>query len=83
MTTPDPVTQDQTPVSTWRQSATGAVFLTLLATCAIAIDVHNPIEAMGNLLFSVPVTFLFWWVICTFLVWGWRKFVNFLAILKS
>jgi hypothetical protein len=58
--------------SIWRQSTTPAVALTLLATCGIAINVHNPVEAIGNLLFSVPVTFLFWWLICTFIVWLWR-----------
>jgi hypothetical protein len=72
--TVDPASQNQAPapVSIWRQSASGAVALTLLATCAIAINVHNPIEAMGNLLFTVPVTFVFWWLVCTFIVWLWR-----------
>jgi hypothetical protein len=37
------------------------------------MDVRNPIEALGNLLFTVPVTFVVWWVICAFLVWVWRK----------
>ena len=75
MTTSDPVPQDQTPelASIWRQSTTSAVLLTLLASCVMAIDVHNPIEALGNLLFTVPVTFLIWWGICAFLVWVWRK----------
>lgn len=74
MITPDPTPQNQSaePASIWRQTATSAVGLTLLATCAIAIDVRNPIEAIGNLLFSVPVTFLFWWLVCTFIVWLWR-----------
>jgi len=59
MTKPDPISQNQTPelVSIWRRSATGAVALTLLASCVMAINVHNPIEALGNLLFSVPITF--------------------------
>jgi len=69
---PIPPNQAAEPVSIWRQSATGAVALTLLATCAIAIDVRNPIEALGNLLFTLPVTFLFWWLVCTFIVWLWR-----------
>jgi len=45
----------------------------LLTSCVMAIDVHNPIEALGNILFTVPVTFLFWWIVCAFLVWVWRK----------
>jgi len=49
-----------------------ALALTLLASCAIAINVHSPMEAIGNILFTVPVTFLFWWLICTFIVWLWR-----------
>jgi hypothetical protein len=75
MTTSDPASQNQhpAPVSIWRQSTTGALALTLLASCAIAINVHNPIEAIGNIIFTVPVTFLFLWVVCTFLVWIWRK----------
>jgi hypothetical protein len=58
--------------SLWRQSATGAVALTLLASCGIAINVHNSVEALGNILFTVPVTFFFCWVICTFLLWLWQ-----------
>jgi len=75
MTTSDPVSQNQTParLSIWRQSTIGALALTLLASCAIAINVHNPIDAIGNILFTVPVTFLFCWVVCAFLVWVWRK----------
>jgi hypothetical protein len=75
MTTSDPVPQNQTPelVSIWRQSTTSAVALTLLASCVMAINVHNPIEALGHLLFTVPVTFFGWWVVCAFLVWVGRK----------
>ena len=75
MTTSDPVSQDQAPVlaSIWRQSTTAAVALTLLASCVMAINVRNPIEALGHLLFTVPVTFLIWWAICAFVVWVWRK----------
>ena len=51
----------------------GALALTLLASCAIAVNVHNPIEALGNIFFTVPVTFLFSWVVCAFLVWVWRR----------
>ena len=58
--------------SIWRQTATPAVALTLLASCVIAIDVHNPIEALGNILFTLPVTFFAWWLICTFLLWLWQ-----------
>jgi hypothetical protein len=74
MTASEPVSQNQTPApdSIWRQSNTSAVLLTVLASCAIAIDVHNPVEALGNLFFTVPVTFLFCWVICAFLIWVWR-----------
>ena len=61
---------NDTPV--WRRSATPAVALTLLTSCGIAINVQNPVEAVGNLFFTVPVTFLFWWLICTFLLWLWR-----------
>jgi len=85
MTTSDPLSQDQTPAlaSIWRQSTTGAVALTLLASCIMAINVHNPIEALGNLLFTVPVTFLIWWVVCAFLVWVGRKLGGlFAALLK-
>ena len=75
MTTPDPIPPNPPPApeSIWRQSTTGALGLTLLASCAIAINVHNPIDAIGNLIFTVPVTFVFWWVVCAFLVWVWRK----------
>jgi hypothetical protein len=49
----------------------------------MAINVHNPIEALGNLLFTVPVTFFGWWVVCAFLVWVGRKLgVIFAAWLK-
>jgi len=58
--------------SIWRQSTTPALALTLLTSCGIAVNVHNPVEAVGNLLFTVPVTFLFWWLICTFLLWLWQ-----------
>jgi hypothetical protein len=85
MATPDPISQNENPapVSIWRQSATGALVLTLLATCGLAVNIHNSIQAIGNILFVVPVTFLFWWLVCTFLVWLWRKLVNFLAMVKS
>ena len=49
-----------------------AVVLTLLSTCGIAIRVHNEFEALRGLSFDLPVTFLFWWLVCTFLVWMGR-----------
>jgi len=55
----------------WRQGVMPAAVLTLLTSCVIAIDVRNPIEALGNILFTVPVTFFFWWLICIFLLWLW------------
>ena len=64
--------EESQDASIWRQSTTAAVALTLLATCGIAINVHNPVEALENMLFTVPVTFLFWWILCTFLLWLWR-----------
>ena len=81
MTTSDPLSQDQPPAleSIWRQSTTSAVLLMLLTSCVMAIDVHNPIEALGNILFTVPVTFLFWWIVCAFLVWVWRKLGDLFA----
>ena len=65
--------EDSQTASIWSQGATAAVALTLLASCGIAINIHNPIEALGNLLFTVPVTFFISWVICAFMVWVFRK----------
>ena len=64
--------EESSDLSIWRETTTPAVALTLLATCGIAIDVHNSIEALGDILFTVPVTFLFWWLVCTALLWLWR-----------
>ena len=58
----------------WRQAVMPAAALTLLTSCVIAIDVRNPIEALGNLMVTVPITFLFWWLICTFFLWLWEAF---------
>lgn len=58
--------------SVWKLSATGAVGLTFLSTCGIAINIDNEFEAIRSLVLDLPVTFLFWWLICTFLVWVWR-----------
>ena len=70
---PDELREHSQIASIWNQGATGAVALTLLASCGIAINIHNPIEALGNLLFTVPVTFFISWGICTFLLWIFRK----------
>jgi hypothetical protein len=65
--------EDSQTASIWSQSATAAVGLTLLASCGLAVNIHNPIDALENLLFTVPVTFFILWVICAFLVWVFRK----------
>jgi hypothetical protein len=65
-------TEESQAASIWSQSGTAAVALTLLASCGIAINIHNPIDALGNILFTVPVTFFVSWVICTFILWLWR-----------
>jgi hypothetical protein len=54
--------------------------LTFLSTCGIAIHVHNEIEAIRGLALEVPITFLFWWLVCTVVVWVWRAIS---AALKS
>lgn len=58
--------------SAWKLSATSAVGLTLLSTCGIAAHVDNEVEAIRSLVLEVPLTFLFWWLVCTFLVRAWR-----------
>jgi hypothetical protein len=80
LTPPKPAefTEDSQTASLWSQGATGAVALTLLASCGIAINIHNPIDALGNLLFTVPVTFFIAWGICTFLLWVYGKLVPLL-----
>lgn len=70
---PAEFTEDSQMASIWSQSATGAVALTVLASCGIAINIHNTIDALGNLLFTVPITFFISWVICAFLIWALRK----------
>jgi len=69
---PAEFTEENQSASIWSQGATGAIALTLLASCGIAINVHNPIEALGNILFTVPLTFFISWGICTFILWLWR-----------
>jgi hypothetical protein len=69
---PAEFTEDSQTASIWSQGATGAVALTLLASCGIAINIHNPIDALGSILFTVPVTFFISWGICTFILWLWQ-----------
>jgi hypothetical protein len=66
--------------SAWKLGAPSAIVLTFLSTCGIAIHIHNEIEAIRALAFELPITFLFWWLVCTCLVWIWRGIT---ALLKS
>lgn len=59
-------------LSAWKRSVAGAVGLTLLSTCGIAVYIDNEFEAIRGLAFDLPLTFVFWWLVCTFLVWAWR-----------
>jgi hypothetical protein len=58
--------------SAWKLSATGAIGLTFLSTCGIAVHIDNEFDAIRSLVFDLPITFLLWWLVCTFLVWVWR-----------
>lgn len=66
----------QTPkpaqISAWKLSATGAIGLTFLSTCVIAVHVDNEFQALRSFVLDLPITFLLWWLVCTFLVWVWR-----------
>ena|SRR5215216_3056116 len=66
--------------SAWKLSVTGAIGLTLFSTCGIAVYVDNEFEAIRALTFELPITFLFWWLVCTCFVWVWRVMA---AILNS
>lgn len=59
-------------VAVWRQGAKGAAVLTVLAACGIFVNSPNETEAIGDLLFGMPVAFIIWWVSCTFMVRVWR-----------
>jgi hypothetical protein len=69
---PADFTEENQSASIWSQSATGAVALTLLASCGMAINIHNTIDALGSILFTVPVTFFISWAMCAFSLWMWR-----------
>ena len=60
-------------LSLWKRSAMGAVVLTFLSTCGLAVYVNNEFEAVKSLAFDVPITFVLWWFVCTFLVWIWGR----------
>jgi hypothetical protein len=69
--------------SVWITGAKAAALVTILAGIGLIINDHGRVDLAGNLLFGIPVAYLFLWVICGFLVWLWRKVgaISFLALL--
>ena len=61
--------------STWKSGAKGAAVISALyvITLPITRPYFNVGELVGSLTIGLAATFLGWWVICSGIVWVWRK----------
>lgn len=60
--------------SVWATGAKIAAVLTVLAAIgSIARYSNAPAELIGSLTIGAVANFVFWWLICSFLVWVYRK----------
>ena len=63
--------------STWAVGAIWAACLTVFWFIgSILTGRLQSFELMGSLIFSVPITFIFWWLVCTLFTFIWRKAGN-------
>lgn len=68
--------------SVWAQGAKVSLVLTILAAIGFFSKYQNvPTELIGSVIFGIPVTFIFWWLVATGLIALWRKGIGaFLGI---
>jgi len=59
--------------SAWRQGALGAAAFTILTAGAAIAGASNSSELTRGLVIGTPISFLFFWLVCTFIVWAWRQ----------
>jgi hypothetical protein len=60
--------------SAWATGAKIAAVLTVLAAIgSIARYSNASVELIGDLTIGAVANFIFWWLVCTFLVWVYRK----------
>ena len=61
------------PSSAWKSGAKGSAVLTVLYVLNLLIRPTTQNELAFDLTLGLGVTFLFWWLICAFIVWLWRR----------
>lgn len=59
--------------SAWKQGAKGSAVLTALYALSIPFTSTSNAELIWRLTIGLIVTFISWWLICTLIVWLWRK----------
>ena len=63
----------QTHVSIWKQGAKASAVLTVLYVIGQLLAPESIPDLVGNLTLGLVVTYLFWWLISSGIVWVWRK----------
>ena len=59
--------------SVWLRGAMGAAAFTVLVIFAAVLQPSDPLILAKKILFITPINFLFFWLICTFIVWARRQ----------
>ncbi len=60
-------------LSPWKQGAKGSAVITLLYALTTPFTSTGPADLIGKLTIGLVATFIGWWLICTLIVWLWRK----------
>ncbi len=60
----------------WRQGTIGAAAFTILIIFAAILQPSDSIVLAKKIVFVMPIYFLFFWLVCTFIAWAWRQAVK-------
>lgn len=60
-------------VSAWVQGRKASIVLTILYIISLLFTSQSPSELAGDLTIGLAATFFVWWIVCSGIVWLWRK----------
>lgn len=66
--------------SAWKQGAKASSIICVIYAINTYITSPNKADLVGNLTVGLVATFLVWWLVCTSIVWIWRKFAGITAM---
>lgn len=77
-----PTSKTKAVPSAWKAGAKGSVAICILYAINVFITAPNKAELAFSLTIGLVATFLVWWLVCTGIVWIWRKFIGVNSVIK-